>query len=295
MRGWMRSTCGVVLCGALLWGGMGLGGGRPADAVLAEPGSVLQQLQAESAALYARVRESVILVELSQGAGAPVLSSTPTPADPGDPALPAARAGVTAMVGGPETAPVGPRPRARPTFPPALAVQVDAEGHALVPSVPETTPARHAPVDIWTLSGRRSSATYLGSDRQTGMSVIKLSEPIATPARIGESTRPEEGRLMMVWSGPERSPTLAVWSNLAQQRGIVIDVDGSIRGFADAGQFVPVALLEGVKRQLAEHGEVRRPRLGVWLAELSLTAPERPDDAPSGRVALRVVGIKNRR
>lgn len=285
----LRATIGATLCGAMLGGGAWLGQSRPADAVALEPASVLHQLQRESAELYAKVRESVIVVELTRGVTAPPVAGGPNPASPTDPTLPNARSGVTAVIGGPDAAPlIDPPVRWRDDLPQALAIQIDADGYALVPLVPETALPRDARLSVWTLAGRRSTATYLGSDRQTGVSVLKLNEPIATPARAGEASRPDDGRLMMVWSAPEQVPTLAIWSNLTRQRGVVIDLDGAIRGFADAGQFVPVALLDGVKRQLAERGEVRRPRLGVWLAELALTAPERTEDAPSGRVALRV-------
>jgi S1-C subfamily serine protease len=138
-----------------------------------------------------------------------------------------------------------------------------------------------------------TTAKFVGSDRQTNLTVLKLESSIGRPVHLTGS-RPSDGSLVMVLSPAGDSGKLGVWTGGQQDRGIVVAMDGSVAGFARYGQFLSGAFAKPVVDQLIQFGRVKRATLGVLVEET-----ETPDggrgmrvdrvapDSPAGQVGVR--------
>jgi S1-C subfamily serine protease len=166
---------------------------------------------------------------------------------------------------------------------PAMALKVigmlmDDDGHVLVPLYIEAGAIGSEPLRASTGDGKVCSVTFVGSDRQTNLTVFKLNERVGKPVRI-TGGRPADGSLVMVLSPAGDSGRLTIWTGGQQDRGIVVTMDGGVAGFARYGQFLCCAFAHPVVDQLAEFGFVRRATLGVVVEET---------ETPDGRRAMRV-------
>ena len=159
-----------------------------------------------------------------------------------------------------------------------IGVLIDAKGHVLVPMYIEGGAIGGEPLRISTGSGQVATATFVGSDRQTNLTVLKLTEPIGRPVRVAGG-RPADGSLVMVLSPGGDAGRLSVWTGGQQDRGIVVRMDGGVAGFARYGQFLCGVDAQPVIDQLVKHGRVRRATLGVLVEET---------ETPDGRRAMRL-------
>jgi hypothetical protein len=159
-----------------------------------------------------------------------------------------------------------------------IALQLDDGGHVLVPLYIEPTAIQGTPLKVTTGLGKMTTATFVGSDRQTNITILKLENPIGKPVRL-TGGRPDDGSLVMVLAPAGDSGRLSVWTGGQQERGIVVTMDGAVAGFARYGQFLGGAFARPVVDQLIEHGCVRRATLGVLVEET---------ETPDGRRGMRV-------
>lgn len=159
-----------------------------------------------------------------------------------------------------------------------IGVLVDDSGHVLVPMYIEGGAIGSEPLRISTGTGTVATATFVGSDRQTNLTVLKLTKPVGRPVRV-TGGRPAEGSLVMVISPGGDAGKLSVWTGGQQDRGIVVGMDGGVAGFARYGQFLCGVDAQPVVDQLVRHGRVRRATLGVLVEET---------ETPDGRRAMRI-------
>ena len=159
-----------------------------------------------------------------------------------------------------------------------IGVLIDGIGHVLVPMYIEGGAIGGEPLRISTGSGQVATATFVGSDRQTNLTVLKLTEPIGRPVPV-TGGRPADGSLVMVLSPGGDAGKLSVWTGGQQDRGIVVRMDGGVAGFARYGQFLCGVDAQPVVDQLVKHGRVRRATLGVLVEET---------ETPDGRRAMRL-------
>jgi hypothetical protein len=174
-----------------------------------------------------------------------------------------------------------------------IGLLINDKGHVLVPLYIDRAALGEETLRVSTGDGKVSSATLVGSDRQTNLTVLKIADPVGKPVRI-TAGRPDDGSLVMVLSPGGDAGKLSVWTGGQQDRGIVVTMDGGVAGFARYGQFLCGANAQPVVDQLVQHGRVRRATLGVLVEET-----ETPDfrramriekvvpDTPAEKVGLR--------
>lgn len=152
-----------------------------------------------------------------------------------------------------------------------FAVIWDDQGHLVVPLAIEKEAMGNKPAPV-SLNGTTVSAIFVGSDRQTGLTVLKAQQNLGRPGRLG-SGRPADGALVMVLSPSQASARLTVWTGGQQDYGVVANTDGSIAGFARYGQFLSTGVCKAVVDQIIKTGLVKRAALGISIVEV------RADDA----------------
>ena len=159
-------------------------------------------------------------------------------------------------------------PATRPDFAPNnIGILLDPDGHLLVPLYVEREAVGAEPVKVSGPDGQAVTARFIGSDRQTNLTLLQVEKPAGQPVRLG-SSRPEAGALVMCLSPTDGSGHLGVWSDEAQENGIVLTTDGQVAGIARYGQFLSGSACGLIARQLVEFGSVKRATLGVLITEI---------------------------
>lgn len=182
---------------------------------------------------------------------------------------------VIAPHGGPPQTGVQVETRPSSGFTPAnIAVIVDDQGHMVVPVYLEQRQFQ-APVPVQLPGGRSTIARFVGSDRQTGLTVLKLDQPAGKAAAISATGRPAGGSLVMILSPSNDGARLSVWTDNRQEWGVVASADGRIAGFARHGQFLAASAARPVVDQLVARGTVTRPQVGLVVMEISQDNPLR--------------------
>lgn len=169
------------------------------------------------------------------------------------------------------------------TAPRVLAIIYDDQGHIVVPRFveKEAVDEQH-PLTVFGLAGGAAVARFVGSDRQTNLTVLKLEKPLGKTATFTGS-RPTDGSLVMMLAHGGDAGRLLVWTRAQQEQGVVVGVDGTIDGFARYGQFLDARICKPVIDQLIANGKVSRASLGVLVTE---------GEAPDGRPSMHVDQVK---
>ena len=177
-----------------------------------------------------------------------------------------------------------------PAFEPNnVALVLDHAGHLLVPLYLEREAAEGRTIRVGDAGGNVAEARFVGSDRQTNLTVLKLVRPAGTPVRLGEADRPADGSLVFVVTPPEGSGRLAVWTGGARDYGLVFSVDGRCAGVARFGQFLGGRACRLIAEQIIRHGAVKRATLGVIVTQLPKDEAVRPGGgANASRGTMRV-------
>ena len=163
---------------------------------------------------------------------------------------------------------------------------LDDAGHLLVPLHIEPDAASKAEIRAAGPDGVVRAATFVGSDRQTNLTVLKLRIPTegegppplkASVVRLSRE-RPADGALVLYVAPHDGSARLGVWTGAATDFGIVFTIDGEAAGITRYGQFLNGPACRLIADQIIRHGKVRRATLGVIISEI------RQDDPLRGRV-----------
>jgi hypothetical protein len=161
---------------------------------------------------------------------------------------------------------------------------LDADGHLLVPLYIESGAVEAGPIRVAGRDGVVREASFVGSDRQTNLTVLKLKPAedgaavrAGTAVRLGED-RPADGSLVLYVAPQDGSGRLGVWTGAASDFGIVFTTDGRAAGIARYGRFLNGPACRLVADQIIRFGKVKRATLGVVISEI------RPDDALRHRV-----------
>jgi hypothetical protein len=148
-----------------------------------------------------------------------------------------------------------------------IALVLDTQGHVLVPIAIEKESIDPAGVPIMVGPGQMAMAKFVGSDRQTNLTLLKLDKPLGTPVKLSKD-HPQEGALAMFLAPNSGVGRLVIWSNEIRDWGVVVSMDGGVYGFTRQGQFLSVAACQPVIDQLKRAGQVTRPKLGLGIAEV---------------------------
>ena len=128
-----------------------------------------------------------------------------------------------------------------------------------------------APLRVVRPDGSMQSARFVGSDRQTDLSVLQIDKPVGTPLQW-TGDRPAKGSIVLYLSSTDGSGRLGMWTGGAGEFGVVVSIDGHIDGIARFGQFLSASDCRLIARQLVQFGAVRRAALGIFISEIQ------PDD-----------------
>jgi S1-C subfamily serine protease len=171
-----------------------------------------------------------------------------------------------------------------------VGVVLDDSGHVAIPTYMKRDDVGGRPLRV-TAGDEQIDATFVGSDRQTNVTVVKLAKPFGKPLPVAGG-KPALGSLVMMLSPARRSAAIKVWSGGHDDHAVVIDIAGRIAGFARPGQVLAGEDLKFVAGEIVTHGKVKRAQLGAMIGQVQSNDPIRQQVALLGaRPALRIVKI----
>lgn len=169
-----------------------------------------------------------------------------------------------------------------------VALLLDETGHLLVPLCVEREAIGDKSIPVAGPDGVVARARYLGSDRQTNLTLLEVEKPAGKPVRLGKS-RPEFGSLVLCLSPGDGSGRLSLWTDGAQQNGVVVNTGGEVCGIARYGQFLSAPSCRLIAEHLMRFGAVKRATLGITVSEVRQDdSPRRQEDGATHRMAVRV-------
>jgi hypothetical protein len=146
--------------------------------------------------------------------------------------------------------------------PRSIGLVYDDAQHLIVPYFIEKDAVGDAPLKLCMGDGAMVTATFVGSDRPTNLTVLKLSKP-AGKAIHRTGKKPAEGALVMLIATSGDSSRLVVWTGGQQDNGVVVTLDGDVAGFTRYGQFLAAQHCRPLVEQIIRNGFVKRAELGV--------------------------------
>jgi S1-C subfamily serine protease len=145
----------------------------------------------------------------------------------------------------------------------AIGLLVDGDGHAVFPISVDRKYLGDAPLPAVTGDGQATTATFVGCDPKTNLTVLQLKNHTGTPAALGHS-RPEDGSLTLVIA-TDGGARLLVWNGQHPEAGFAVLPDGAVAGFGFNQHFLAAATAKPIVDQLIATGEVHRAILGVLM------------------------------
>lgn len=134
-------------------------------------------------------------------------------------------------------------------------------------------------------------ATFVGSDRQTNVTILKLAKPHGNALPFADA-KPELGSLVVMLYPSQQAAKLSLWTGGHHDHAVVIDIDGCIAGFGRPGQVLAGRDLRFVAGEIVRHGKVKRAQLGVMIGQVQPDDPIRQQVTLLGaRPALRVAKV----
>jgi hypothetical protein len=165
---------------------------------------------------------------------------------------------------------------------------LDDDGHVLVPLYIEREAIGEAPVHVSLGDGKVVAAKFIGSDRQTNLTLLQIDKTSGKPVQLS-GRKPTDGSLVLSVSTIDGSGRLGLWSGGQQDFGIIFTTDGGMAGIARYGQFLGGSACHLIAEQLIRFGAVRRATLGVIVSEIRQDDPLRERLAVLGtRTAMRI-------
>ena len=161
------------------------------------------------------------------------------------------------------------------------ALVLDEAGHVLLPIFVDRDTIGDRRLPVIGAEGEMLTGRFIGSDRQSGLTVLQLDRPSGKPLVLGGG-RPAQGSLVMLFALNGESGRLNVWTGELQEWAIAVGIDGTMHGFVRPGQFLCAKAIRPLAEELVRDGVVRRAALGVVIMQA---------DAPNGQRALRVMQV----
>jgi hypothetical protein len=171
-----------------------------------------------------------------------------------------------------------------PSFAPNnVGLLLDEKGHLLVPLYVEREAVGDKPVPVAGPDGTVVDAKFIGSDRQTNLTLLEIQKISGKAVRLGKA-RPASGSLVLCLSTADGSGRLSLWTDGAQSNGVIVNTDAQVCGIARSGQFLAAPACELIAEHLARFGAVKRATLGITVSEIRDEDSPRPKPpAPDGR------------
>jgi hypothetical protein len=159
-----------------------------------------------------------------------------------------------------------------------IGLLLDSDGHLLVPICVEKESFENNEIPVMLGDGQMNSARFVASDRQTNISILKLTKPLGTPVKLTKA-RPAPGNLTMFLAPNTGVGRLIIWTNELRDWGVVVSMEGAVYGFVRQGQFLSAAGCKPVIDQLIQSGQAKRAKIGLGIAEIPTTDDQRRADA----------------
>jgi hypothetical protein len=162
-----------------------------------------------------------------------------------------------------------------------IGLLLDDQGHVLVPLHIEAEVVGREGVRAAGPDGVVRRAAFVGCDRQTNVTVLKLELPADGEAEFnGTAVRlsrqhPADGSLVMYIEPHDGSGRLGVWTGAAGDLGIVFTTAGEAAGITRYGQFLNGSACRLIADQIIRYGKVKRAVLGVIISEIREDDPLR--------------------
>ncbi|MGA2439353.1 MAG: PDZ domain-containing protein [Tepidisphaeraceae bacterium] len=175
--------------------------------------------------------------------------------------------------------------------PNGIGVVLDDQNRLLIPRYVDQA-ACQFPIPVSIGDGRWATASFLASDRQADLTLLRINGKVKTKSAMISADAPQAGTLLLVMSLNPAGNRLAVWEGWEPDVSTLVNIDGSIAGFTKGGHFLSAAACAPVVSELIEHGVVRRALLGVVIATVPPDDPERQLNPALGATpALRISHI----
>jgi hypothetical protein len=162
-----------------------------------------------------------------------------------------------------------------------IGLVLDTDGHILVPICVEREAFDPQGVRCAVGPGQTATAKFVGSDRQTNITLLKLDKPLGIPVKLIPGV-PQEGTLTMFLAPNSGVGRLMIWTNELKDWGVVVAMEGGVYGFARHGQFLSAAACRPAVDQLMKIGTVKRPKLGLEVKWVQADDPSRETDVALG-------------
>lgn len=175
----------------------------------------------------------------------------------------------------------------------AIGMLVDDQGHAVFPVYVDRKYLGKDPLPAVTGEGQATTATFVGSDSKTNLTVLQLADHTGTPVVLA-SARPDDGALTLVIA-TDGAARLLVWNSQHPEPGFAILADGSVGGFGFGTHFLGASTAKPIVDQLIATGEVHRAILGVLIQEVdrdNILRRQRPELGSSP--AIRIVAVQDK-
>ncbi len=157
--------------------------------------------------------------------------------------------------------------------PNSIGIVMDSDNHLLIPRYVDKAACAY-PIPVAIGDGRYATATFVASDRQTDLTLLKLHGAKTKPAAISPS-KLGSGSLLLVMSLNPAANRLTVWEGWEPDVAALINIDGSIAGFTKGGRFMSAGAYSPVVAELMQDGVVHRPILGVFITRVTPDDPDR--------------------
>ena len=285
MRGFLATLALAALLADSAW----------ADEAPADSPTLLRQLSRETEGLYGQVRQGLLRVQLppprwldengaaespltkykeldpkvrealARGTAAPIASRSDVKAD--------VKLDADALI---VVTPSAPAPAPPAAFAPNnIGLLLDDDGHVLVPLFVERQSADDEAIRVTGPGGEVVVAKFIGSDRQTNLTVLQLPRPAGKPVRMSDDDRPADGSLVMLVTPHDASASVALWTRSGREFAAVFTTDGRCAGLARFGQFLSGRACRLIAEQIIRHGSVHRATLGVIISVIPKDDPLR--------------------
>jgi S1-C subfamily serine protease len=175
--------------------------------------------------------------------------------------------------------------------PNGIGIVLDDENRLLIPRYVDRA-ACQFPIPVSIGDGRWATASFVASDRQADLTVLRIIGKVKTKSAMVSASAPEAGALLLVMSLNPAVNRLTVWEGWEPDVSTLVNIDGTIAGFTKGGHFLSAAACGPVVTELIEHGVVRRAFMGVVIETVATDDPERQLNSSLGAMpALRISQI----
>lgn len=166
--------------------------------------------------------------------------------------------------------------------PRSLGILLDNAGHVLLPYYIEPEAVGDAQLTVACGDGAMAAAKFVGSDKQTMLTVVRLQgDRNDAPAAL-TGKRPPDGSMVLFLNVTGEYGRMTLWTDTLQDSGVVYNVDGQLCGFLRQGQFLDAARCAPVAEQLVRTGKITRPTLGIYVREILAGEPMRRENPKLG-------------